>query len=1326
MVELANDPSVPGPFVHLRVASGYSLQYGASHPSALVARAVELGMDTLAITDRDGLYGAVRFAKACLRQGVAPVVGVDFAVAPASGRAAVSRPVTAARGGEFRDHRLSRVVVLATGHGGWAALCRLVTAVHLAGERGAPMLTPALLAEHRGPGGDSLLVMMGSDSAVGRALSGTPDSRRAEAELRRFTDLVGPANVVIAVTDQLVGGDGVDSDRQAAALLRFADGHGLRAVLTNNVRMVDRAQAATCDVLDATRRLVPLAARNIDRRNAEGWLKPGDQMAAIADHLTAMTSRAGGGSRLLADTRSVAEACRLDPHADIGLGQVHLPEFEVLSPGSAQTPAQVLRQRCEAGIASRYGAPTEQVTARLDEELATIAELGYEPYFLTVADVVGLVRGLGVRCAARGSGAGSLVNYLLGISGVDPLAYGLIMERFLSPLRQALPDIDLDVESARRTEIYQKILETFGGQRVACVAMIETYRVRHAVRDVGAALSLPPVEVDAIAKAFPHIRARDARAALRDLPELRAAGLGAERLATLFELVESLDGLPRHLALHPCGVLLSDAGLGDRTPLQASFGGFPMSQFDKDDVEDLGFLKLDVLGIRMQSALAHALGEIERTEGRAPDIDALAPFDDPGTWDLIQHAQTLGCFQIESPGQRELVGKFGLDNFDDLIVDISLFRPGPVKSNMVVPFLNARQGWDEPHYLHPSLEPALAETGGVVVFHEQVIRMIAVVTGCSLAQGDEVRRTLDDAEGQQQARAWFVPRARLRGYDRATIEKIWAVLCSFASFGFCKAHAAAFALPTYQSAWLKRHYPAHFLAGLLVHDPGMYPKRLIIEEARRMHIAILGLDVNASAAGYRVEQLPARYPTGAGQGRVPAGLPDGSAWGIRLALSQVQGISADDVQRIEAGQPYQSLSDFCARARVDFPVAENLVLTGGFDRLYGMHGEQRVQRPGQVTRRDLLLALADLKRVAMAEARVASRARGLRQRRSSLAPASDDPADLARRQAVGEVIPARARERFTGVQLALDFADPAEPSVAGVNPWSSEWGDADPWGDESLDALPTSDRSCPAPDGHQLPMPADVVASGLPEMDRSERLAAELDILGLDASEHVIESYREFLVDLGTTWSTELLGRRNRSELLVAGVKVATQTPPVRSGRRVIFLTVDDSTGPVDATFFEDVQGPYAATVFSSWLLMVRGVVRRTGPRGISLRATGAWDLQTLHQLWVQALDAGAGHEQAVAAVRAVIDADPVDFFAMVGERLDQPVPTDGSAREPQPDAKPDAQQHGRGGGMGRRRVLVHPSGFLQSPYADVQPAGTPASQPPRKLWHSSPGSSGR
>ena len=276
-----------------------------------------------------------------------------------------------------------------------------------------------------------------------------------------------------------------------------------------------------------------------------------------------------------------------------------------------------------------------------------IGTLGYETYFLTVAEVTDLTRALGVRVAARGSGAGSLVTHLLGVSGVDPLRHGLLMERFLTPLRQALPDVDVDVESARRGEVYDAVLERFGGERCVCVSMMDTYRVRHAVRDVGAALGLPPGEVDAIAKAFPHIRARDARAALADLPELRASRLGAaERLDTLFGLVESLDGLPRHVALHPCGVILSDGGLLDRTPVEASWLGYPMSQFDKDDVEDLGLLKLDILGIRMQSAMAHAVTEVARVDGRPPrrrpdglielDDPTCVPLDDEPTFELIR------------------------------------------------------------------------------------------------------------------------------------------------------------------------------------------------------------------------------------------------------------------------------------------------------------------------------------------------------------------------------------------------------------------------------------------------------------------------------------------------------------------------------------------------------------------------------------------------------------------------------------------------------------------------------------------------------------------
>ncbi|HYY10357.1 MAG TPA: DNA polymerase III subunit alpha, partial [Kineosporiaceae bacterium] len=709
------------------------------------------------------------------------------------------------------------------------------------------------------------------------------------------------------------------------------------------------------------------------------------RMARVAREVARAAGDEEAAAELLAATDALAARCRLDPRADLGIDSVHLPENHVLGLEEQEDADARLRKHCEAAIDRTYprlsASRLREIVHRLDDELDTIARLGFASYFLTVEEVCKLVKELGVRVAARGSGAGSLVNHLLGISGVDPIRYDLLMERFLTPLRIALPDIDLDVESARRTEVYEAILERFGADRVACVSMMDTYRVRHAIRDVGAALGMPPGEVDVIAKSFPHIRARDVRHALVELPELRASGIASERLSVLFDLVERLDGLPRHVALHPCGVLISDAGLLDRTPVEASWLGFPMSQFDKDDVEQMGLLKLDVLGIRMQSAMAYAIGEVERVDGAqaatagghpagAPyldettgriDLDAV-PHDDEATFRMIRTAHTLGCFQIESPGQRELVGKFGPETFLDLVIDISLFRPGPVKSDMITPFLRARQGWDTPDLLHPRLEPALGVTGGVVVFHEQVLQIIDIMTGCGLAQADEVRRTLGSREGQAEVEEWLRPVALAHGFDTATVDRVWEVLTAFASFGFCKAHAAAFALPTYQSAWLKAHHPAAFLAGVLTHDPGMYPKRLILDDARNLGIAVLPLDVNRSEGSYRVERVtwwdepPPRvlgqvedHLEGAGEASPPRerphpDLPDGRPYGIRLALADVKGITDAEVERIVAGRPYHSLADFWHRAGVSRPVVERLVVAGAFDTLYGLGSPVPVRR----------------------------------------------------------------------------------------------------------------------------------------------------------------------------------------------------------------------------------------------------------------------------------------------------------------------------------------------------------------------------------------------
>ncbi|MCW2543790.1 MAG: polymerase alpha subunit, partial [Frankiales bacterium] len=815
------------PFVHLHVASGYSLRHGASHPRVLVERAAEHGMDALALTDRDGAYGAVKFALACEQAAIRPIFGVDLAFGPLihadfevlSGPKTTSRSPwitekgrkTPARGGAFlASDQLPRATLLARDIRGWAALCRLISATHLAGERGQPISSIDLVAEHCGEG---VAVLLGPSSELGRAM----DQRRPDlaiSHLNRWRDVLGADAVIVEVVNHRGPGD----TGRAGRMLRFAHDNAASAVLTNVVRYADRSDAPTADVLDASRRLVALDSRHVDRVNAEAALLSGKEMSDVASE----TARAAGldddGRSLLARTRHEAERCAIDPRKDLGIGQVHFPELEVDG-----EPEAILRQRVEAGFGRRGMAREAKTLQRLEDELGVIRGLGFPSYFLTVADIVDLIKSHGVRVAARGSGAGSLVTYLLGISDVDPIRYGLLMERFLSPLRHALPDIDVDVESARRMEIYEHILNRYGGERCTCVSMMDTYRARHGIRDVGAALGLSPGEVDNLAKAFPHIRASQVRAAMRDLPELRSSNLSG-RFDLLLRLVERLDGLPRHIALHPCGVLLSDRTLLDRTPVESSWLGFPMSQFDKDDVEELGLLTLDVLGIRMQSAMSYAGQQVAEVDGIDVAID-MVPRDDPRTFELIQSTRTLGVFQIESPGQRELIGKFAPETFEDLITDISLFRPGPVKSDMVRPFLHARQGWCDPVYLHEDLRYALEQTYGVVVFHEQVLMIVSTMTGCTLAEADEVRRALGTPEGQEEVQAWFFPKTLAKGYDVATAEQVWEVLKAFASFGFCKAHAAAFALPTYQSAWLKAHHPAAFLAGVLTHDPGMYPKR---------------------------------------------------------------------------------------------------------------------------------------------------------------------------------------------------------------------------------------------------------------------------------------------------------------------------------------------------------------------------------------------------------------------------------------------------------------------------------------------------------------------
>ena len=1174
---------MPG-FTHLHTASGFSLRYGAAHPERLAARAAERGMDAIALTDRDSLAGAVRFARASEAAGVRPLFGVDLAVQaelPDPGRTARRR--TPVRGGAFIDESTPRAVFLARdGAPGWAVLCGLVSAAHAglahpgsartSGD-GPPLLHWRDLADAAPGALAPVTALLGPDSDVGRALAaGRPD--RAARRLAPWRELFGDALRLEAVWHGR-DGTGPGSLRLAARTVGFAADQGVRAVLSNAVRYADPGEGPVADVLDSARRLVPIDPRapaSLD--SGERWLKGPRDMARAAERIAeAAGMRRDGAYRLLEETARTAAACLVDPEDHIGLGTVHFPEPRLV--GAVRRSAErVLRSRCAAAMVLR-GHDRDRVRwERLEDELRTIERLGYASYFLTVARVVDDTRALGVRVAARGSGAGSFVNHLLGIAHADPVACDLLMERFLSVRRAALPDIDIDVESARRLDVYRAIFDRFGAERVATVSMPETYRVRHAVRDVGAALGMDPAEVDRLAKSFPHIRARDARAALAELPELKEVAAEQERFGKLWELVEALDGLPRGIAMHPCGVLLSDAGLRARTPIVPTSGeGFPMSQFDKDDVEELGLLKLDVLGVRMQSAMAHAVAEIRRATGKTVDLDDTAQVrpGDPATYDLIRSTETLGCFQIESPGQRDLLGRLQPDSFHDLVVDISLFRPGPVAADMVRPFIEARHGRRPARYPHPHLEDALRETHGVVVFHEQIIKILSIMTGCERDLADEARRALSDPERQGRVRAWFHAEAGRRGYAAEVLGRTWEIVEAFGSYGFCKAHAVAFAVPTYQSAWLKAHHPAAFYAGLLTHDPGMYPKRLLLADARRRGVPILPLDVNRSGADYRIELV-------SGGGDV----------GVRLALSDVHGISEAETRRIAAGAPYSSLQDLWLRAHPGRPVAERLAQVGALD-AFG------------AGRRDLLLHIAEL-----------HRQRG---------------------------------------------------------------------GTHDEGQLPLAETGPPAP-------------AGLPDLDEGERLGAELGILGMDVSRHLMADHRAFLDELGAMPAKRLRSARHGETVLVAGAKAATQTPPIRSGRRVIFTTLDDGTGLVDCAFFDDSHAACAHTVFHSWLLLVRGVVQRRGPRSLSVVGSAVWNLAELARL------RGEGGLEAVAAELAGVGAGTAADGAGAGTG-----------------AEVDS-----GSDSGRRIQLS--TGYAMHPWADLQPAGD-QSATGRKLWHASPGSAG-
>jgi error-prone DNA polymerase len=1154
-------------FVHLHCHTVWSLLDGALPAEALAHIAADWGYEAVAMTDHDSLTGAVRFAKACREAGIKPIFGAELSLA----------------GGEH-------ITAIARDRTGYANLCRLISDSHLSNERGEPATTFEKVTARS----EGLFLLSGCKNGAVSRSAARADIPGAIETARRWREAVGDGYRV-EVYDHRGYGDRALRDR----LLCVAREAGIPAVASNDVHYGVPQHAGWHEVLHAIKDIVPLSRARALRATSEYYLKdPAEMRGLFSDAPEACD-----------ETLRIADACEFE----LDVGTHHFPHIPM---PAGETATGLLAKRCFEGARRRYERVTREVEDRLQHELRMIFKLGYAAYFLLVADIVEHARrNLGIRCACRGSAAGSLVCYVLDISDVDPVRYDLLFERFMNERREELPDIDIDVESHRREEVLEHILKTYGSEQTAMCCMVDTFRARGAIRDVGKALGIPGDEIDTIAKAFPRIGASAVPEAVRRLPELQGTNLLAGQLAQLFELCEAIDKFPRHLALHPSGVILSSPDLADRVPMQHSYLGFTMLQADKDDVEELGLAKLDVLGVRMQSSISHAVSEVQRTRGEALDLDSL-PHDDEETFALIRTSRTLGCFQIESPGQRDLLARFLPDRFEDLIIDISLFRPGPVKSDMINPYLNRRHGFEGFEYAHRSLAPILRETNGVIVFHEQVIRVIAAITGCSLDDADYVRRHLDaerpampddpnDApkdrtggaavwmthpgsdpkrgrggtarpvgEGwkrnprvryhgvagpieivppEQDVAAWFVTSAIRNGFDPRQAEALWKEVFSFASFGFCKSHAAAFALPTYISAWLKAHHPAEFYAGILTHDPGMYPRRTIVADARNLGIPILPIDVNRSDGVYRAEP-------GAG-----------GTTGVRLALSEVRGISEAEIDSILGARstaPFRSLEDLWRRTELAQPVLENLVEIGALDAIAGGR-----------SRRELLWRAIDL---------------------------------------------TNERKERPGAQLALSFDDPIQESLP-----------------------------------------------GLPGYTAMEETEAELRISGIDARRHVVSLYRPLMAELGCHSAAELVDVRNRSDVWVAGIKVSTQTPAIRSGQRIIFLTLEDLTGPMDVTVFERVQPWCARTVFHSWLMLVRGELRKRG--GASRR-----------------------HRTDTRNVGVTISVEEVFDLAEISKD--------------------------RGAGMSAEEAIDRQRRRQRA--AAVVPREQP--QPPAKLWHASGGSAGR
>jgi len=727
---------------------------------------------------------------------------------------------------------------------------------------------------------------------------------------------VGPVRPVAADGARLVGG-----------LTSLADELALPVVATNNVHYMAPADHRLHDVLASAGSRTALPGP-LDRPNAELWLKPAAEMRRLFETLP----------RACDATLEIAAKCRLE----LPLGQFHFPGADI---PAEETAYSVLAKESWRGLERRYNPLVPEAISRLQHELSLIDSMGFSEYFLVVKEIVDFAKSRGIRCSGRGSAGDSIVSYALGITDADPVRHDLLFERFLNPERRQMPDIDVDFDSARRDEVIEFIYRRFGAEHVAMVATVNTMTAKSAVRTVARSFGLPLAEVNRLTRHLPWVSARKIREVLATYPECAHHPLRDEdRWGMLLDLAEQLDHCPMHLGTHLGGFIITRDPISSWMPLQWAAKGTVVSQYDKDDIEALGLVKMDILGLRIHSAISEAVEMARERVGEAavPEPFDLTP-DDPAVFAQVSSADTVGMFQLESSGQRNLSTRLKSSTFEDIIAQISLFRPGPLEAEMIVPFIRRRHGLEPVVVPHEGMRDVLADTYGVIVYQEQVLLVARAVAGFGLAEADSLRRAMTKGRSRaemERIRGHFLERAMTRGVDVEVAEEVFRQLEGFAAYGFNKAHAACFAVVSYASAWLRTYYPGEFAAAIMNNEPmGFYTPRLVINDARRHGIAILPPHVNESAARYGVER-------------------DGRA--IRVGLRDIHRMTQrllGEIERERAVRPFRDLTDFIRRTRAELPAAESLVRVGALDGL----GVTEAGRPP--TRDELLALLPEVKAV---------------------------------------------------------------------------------------------------------------------------------------------------------------------------------------------------------------------------------------------------------------------------------------------------------------------------------------------------------------------------